>query len=47
VIAIANEYAAAGMTLLIDTMTGQTEPIWALTSLLRSVVEETPQPVSP
>jgi len=40
VIDIANKYAASGIAMLIDTMTGQTEPIWALTSLLRSLVEE-------
>ena len=39
VISIANEYAATGIAVLIDTMTGQTEPIWALTTLLRSVAE--------
>lgn len=39
VITIANEYAATGIITLIDAMTGQTEPIWALTSLLRSAVE--------
>ena len=40
VIGIANEYAATGMVTLIDTMTGKPEPIWDLTSLLRSLVEE-------
>jgi hypothetical protein len=40
VIGIANGYAAAGIATLIDTMTGQTEPIWALTNFLRSLVEE-------
>ena len=39
VITIANQYAATGIGVLIDTMTGQTEPIWALTSFLRSIVE--------
>jgi hypothetical protein len=43
VIGIANEYAATGIALLIDAMTGQTESIWALTSFLRSTVEETLQ----
>ena len=43
VINIANQHAAAGIGTLIDTMTGQTEPIWALTDLLRSIVEETIQ----
>ena len=40
VIAIANEYAATGIGILIDRMTGQTEPIWAVTSLLRSLAEQ-------
>jgi hypothetical protein len=40
VIDIANKYAATGIRLLVDTMTGQTEPIWALTGLLRSLAEE-------
>jgi hypothetical protein len=39
VIAIANGYAATGIPVLIDAMTGQTEPIWAVTSFLRSTVE--------
>lgn len=39
VIAIANEYAATGIGILIDQMTGQTEPIWAVTTLFRSLVE--------
>lgn len=41
VIEIANRFAATGMPMLIDTMTGQTEPIWALTNFLRSLVQET------
>ena len=40
VISIANEYACTGIGKLIDAMTGQYEPIWTLTSLLRSLVEE-------
>jgi hypothetical protein len=40
VIDIANRYAATGIRMLVDTMTGQTEPIWALTGLLRSLAEE-------
>ena len=40
VISMANEYAATGIGILIDQMTGQTEPIWAVTSLFRSMVEE-------
>lgn len=40
VIDIANKYAATGIRMLVDTMTGQTEPIWALTGLLRSLAEE-------
>jgi hypothetical protein len=39
VIAIATEYAATGIGILIDRMTGQTEPIWAVTSLFRSLAE--------
>lgn len=39
VIAMANGYAATGIPILIDAMTGQTEPIWAVTSLFRSTVE--------
>lgn len=39
IIAMANEYAASGIPTLIDAMTGQTEPIWAVTSFLRSAVE--------
>lgn len=39
VISIANEYAASGIGILIDQMTGQTEPIWAATSMFRSMVE--------
>ena len=40
VISMANEYAATGIGILIDQMTGQTEPIWAVTSLFRSMVEQ-------
>jgi len=40
VISIANEYAATGIEMLIDLMTGQTEPIWAVTSLFRSIAEQ-------
>jgi hypothetical protein len=40
VIAMANEYAATGIGILIDQMTGQTEPIWAVTSLFRTMVEQ-------
>lgn len=39
IIAMANEYAATGIPVLIDTMTGQTEPIWAVTKYFRTVVE--------
>jgi hypothetical protein len=41
VIAIANEYAATGIGVLLDRITGQTEPIWALTTFLREIVSET------
>jgi hypothetical protein len=40
VISMANEYAATGIGILIDRMTGQTEPIWAVTSLFRSMAEQ-------
>lgn len=40
VIAIANEYAATGIGILVDEMTGQTEPIWAVTNSLRSLSEQ-------
>lgn len=40
VITIANEYAATGIQVLIDQMTGHTEPIWAVTSLFRSMAEQ-------
>jgi hypothetical protein len=40
VIAIANEYAATGIGILVDQMTGQTEPIWAVTNFLRSLGEQ-------
>jgi hypothetical protein len=40
VISIANEYAATGIGILINEMTGQTEPIWAVTSLFRSTAEQ-------
>jgi hypothetical protein len=40
IISMANEYAATGIGILIDQMTGQTEPIWAVTSLFRSMVEQ-------
>jgi hypothetical protein len=40
VISMANEYAATGIGILIDQMTGQTEPIWAVTSLFRSLAEQ-------
>ena len=40
VISMANEYAATGIGILIDQMTGQTEPIWAVTSLFRSMAEQ-------
>lgn len=39
VITMANEYAATGIGILIDQMTGQTEPIWAVTKLFRSMAE--------
>lgn len=39
VISMANEYAATGIGILIDQMTGQTEPIWAVTALFRSMTE--------
>lgn len=39
VIAIANEYAATGLPILLDAMTGQVDPIWALTATLRGAVE--------
>ena len=39
VILIANEYAATGIGLLIDRMTGQMEPIWAVTALFREMAE--------
>lgn len=40
VVAIANEYAATGMSMLLDTMTGLTEPSWGLTNFLRAQAEE-------
>ena len=40
VISMANEYAATGIGILIDQMTGQTEPIWAVTSLFRAMAEQ-------
>jgi hypothetical protein len=40
VLAIANEYAATGIGVLIDQMTGQIEPIWAVTALFRSLGEK-------
>ncbi len=40
VISMANEYAATGIGILIDQMTGQTEPIWAVTSLFRLLAEQ-------
>lgn len=39
VIAIANEYSAAGMPLLLDAVAGHTEAIWAVTAFLRSLAE--------
>ena len=39
VIAIANEYAATGIPVLLDDMTGQTDPIWAVTRTFRATVE--------
>jgi len=39
VITMANEYAASGIGVLIEEMTGQTEPIWAVTKLFRSMAE--------
>jgi hypothetical protein len=39
IIAMANSYAATGIPLLIDAMTGQAEPIWAVTGLFRSALE--------
>jgi hypothetical protein len=41
VIGIGNEYAATGTAILMDRMTGQTEPIWSLTTFLRSVASGT------
>lgn len=43
IISMANEYAATGIGILIDEMTGQTEPVWAVTSLFRSMVEREPR----
>lgn len=40
IILMANEYAATGIGILINQMTGQTEPIWAVTSLFRSMAEQ-------
>lgn len=40
VIAIANEYAATGIPILLDAMTGQTEPIWAVTKAFRSLIKD-------
>jgi hypothetical protein len=40
IISMANEYAATGIRILIDEMTGQTEPIWSVTSLFRSMAEQ-------
>jgi hypothetical protein len=44
VVALANEYAATGITRLIDELTGRTEPVWALTNYLRSTVDEETEP---
>lgn len=44
IISMANSYAATGIPLLIDAMTGQTEPIWAVTGLFRSALEGPPGP---
>jgi hypothetical protein len=40
VIGIANEYAATGIPILLDVMTGQVDPIWAVTGTFRRLVEE-------
>jgi hypothetical protein len=40
VISIANEYAATGIRILLDQMTGQAEPIWAVTALFRDMVRQ-------
>lgn len=40
VISMANEYAATGIEILVDRMTGQTEPIWAVTSAFQSMAEQ-------
>jgi hypothetical protein len=39
VITIANEFAATGIGTLIETMTGRTDPIWAVTGLFRNLGE--------
>jgi hypothetical protein len=40
VITVANGLAATGIPLLVDVMTGQTEPIWAVTGMFRSTLEQ-------
>lgn len=46
VISIANEYAATGIPILLDAMTGQVDPIWAVTGLFRRQVEGLEEPPS-
>jgi hypothetical protein len=46
IVSIANEYAATGIPILIDGMAGQTEPIWAVTQVLRATVERVPMQAS-
>ena len=47
VIGIANGYAATGVPILLDAMTGQVDPIWAATAALRTRVEENAASLEP
>jgi hypothetical protein len=40
VIVIGNEYAATGIRILLDGMTGHVDPIWTVTGILRRQVED-------
>jgi hypothetical protein len=39
IIALGNEYAATGIPVLLDAMTGQTDPIWAVSMMFRRLAE--------
>jgi hypothetical protein len=47
VVMIGNEYAATGVPSLIDAMTGQIEAIWSVTTLIRSIVEQSRDKAAP